>query len=388
MLIPVASFKHCYVAFIRSALFCFGCFVATILGGCAGDTRQSTLDPKGPIAAMQHDLFMVTVWVSLFIFITVGGTLLWVVIRFREKKEHVGQPLPEEKHGNPLIEVGLIAISILLLVIIGIPTVRGVFLMDQLPDDPDSKLGAWYNGKLPEGVDEEVLTINVIGYQWWWAFEYPQLGFVTANEICFPEGKVVKLNLRSADVIHSFWLPKIAGKVDLIPGRANWMWIKADEPGFYYGQCAEFCGSAHAYMLFRAEAVSTQEFEDWVKHQLADANTPKAPIALEGMQLFTTKTCVQCHKVRGNSHAMGVKGPDLTHVATRKTIGAGILDNRLGEGAISPEKQKENLANWVRHSNHLKPGNLMYNDPTGGLKTVTFTDDEIEKIVTYLQTLQ
>jgi cytochrome c oxidase subunit 2 len=331
---------------------------------------------------------MVTVWVTLFIFIIVGGTLLWAVFYFREREADKDKPMPPQGHGNPLVEVGLIGVSILLLVIIGIPTLRAVWYMDELPDDPQSLLGAWYKGPLSEKADEEVLTINVMGYQWWWAFEYPQLGIVTANEFTIPVGKTVKLNLKSVDVIHSFWLPKLAGKVDLIPGRANWMWVRGDELGYYYGQCAEFCGSAHAYMSFRAEVVSSEAFQDWVKHQKEDAKDPVDPKALEGMQLFTDRTCVLCHKIQGNTHAQGVKGPNLTHVATRKTLAAGILDNRIDEGPISPEKQRENLFNWVHNSDHLKPGNLMFHDPMGGLKSISLSQDDIDKIVAYLQTLQ
>jgi len=364
-----------------------GCVLVFGLIGCRFDTRQSTLDPKGPIAATQYELFMVTVWVTLFIFITVGGALMWEVYRFKEKPNDTSDDLPSQTHGNPLIEVALIGISILLLVIIAIPTVRAVWYIDELPQDPSSHLSAWYKGSLPEQAEDEVLTINVYGYQWWWAFEYPQLGLTTANEFAIPLGKTVKLNLRSVDVIHSFWLPKIAGKVDLIPGRANWMWIRADEPGYYYGQCAEFCGSAHAYMLFRTEVLDTQSFSDWVKQQQQNAVLPATPRAQAGMKLFTEKTCVQCHKIRGNPLAQGVKGPDLTHIASRKTLASGILDNRLDEGPIIPEQQRLNLFNWIKYSQHLKPGNLMYNDPTGGLKSVSMTDDEIEKIVDYLQTL-
>jgi cytochrome c oxidase subunit 2 len=365
-------------------LFCLGGLV-----GCQFDGRQSALDPKGPIALVQYDLFMVTVWVTLFIFITVGGTLLWVVFRFRDRKHLQDELLPTDEHGNPWVEVGLIGLSTALLVVIAIPTVKAVWYTETPPSHPEALLGHWYKGPLSEGADEEILTIDVIGYQWWWVFHYPQLGLTTANEFAIPVGKPVKLNLRSADVIHSFWLPKIAGKVDLIPGRANWMWIQGDEPGFYYGQCAEFCGSAHAYMLFRSEVLLEEDFENWVQVQQKDAPQPTDSKAIEGMKLFTDKTCVLCHKIRGNSVAQGVKGPDLTHIASRKTLAAGIMDNRFNEGPIDEELQKAHLKEWILHNATLKPGNMMFHDPMGGLKSLApITEQEADALVAYLMTLK
>lgn len=360
--------------------------IAFASAGCSFKTRQSFLDPKGPLALVQYDLFMVTVWVTLFIFLAVGGALLWAVIRFRERPGDADKPMPSQSHGNPLVEIGLIGVSVLLLVIIAIPTLRAIAYMHELPNDGTSHLGQWYSGTLSQEDLEDVLTVNVTGYQWWWAFDYPQLGVTTANELVIPKGKVIKLNLRSADVIHSFWLPKIAGKVDLIPGRANWMWILADEEGHYYGQCAEFCGSAHAYMLFRSDVLSDEDFCAWVDRQKQESTEPLDVVVAKGRELFTAKTCIQCHTIRGNALAMGIKGPDLTHIATRKTLAAGILDNCDERGQIDASIQKENLFNWIKNSQHIKPGNLMYYD-TAGLKHVHLSDEEVNTIVAYLQTL-
>ena len=358
------------------------CLFAT---GCSLTTRQSTLDPKGPVAEMQLELFMVTVWVTLFIFLVVGGCLLWTVIKYRERSSDRDKPMPKQGHGNPLIEVGLIMGSIILLVIIAIPTVRGVWYAGNLPGDTASKLGNWYPEKLEKDNEEEFLEINAIGYQWWWSFEYPQFGFTTGNEFSIPVGKVVKINLRAADVIHSFWLPKIAGKVDLIPGRANWMWIQADTEGLYYGQCAEYCGEAHAYMLFRVQALPPEGFADWIEHQKKDAPEPTDPAVIEGKNLFLSKTCVQCHKIDG--FTAGVGGPNLTHIASRTSVAAGILDNLDINGKIDPDKQYQNLFNWIKESQKYKPGNLMYY-PDNGLKNVELSDDDVHKMVLYLQTLK
>ena len=356
-----------------------------VLNGCDFETRQSTLDPKGPVAEVQLDLFMVTVKVSLFIFVTVGGALLWAVIRYRERARDRGQPPPSQGHGNPLIEVALIMASVVLLVIIAVPNLKAIWYTNEFPEDAAHQLKNWYPDALEADIEDEVLVVNVFGYQWWWAFEYPQFDVVTANEFAVPVGKAVKINLRAADVIHSFWLPKLAGKVDLIPGRANWMWIQADEPGHYYGQCAEYCGEAHAYMLFRTEALGVEDFARWIQHQKKEAPEPTTNAdILEGKQLFLSKTCVQCHSIRG--FTVGIGGPDLTHIASRKSVAAGILDNRDIYGRLDPQKQYDNLFNWIKYSYLYKPGNLMYY-PDNGLKNVELSDEEVHKIVKYLQTL-
>ena len=224
--------RHRIVSFQLVRRVLSGCFflpMILLLGGCTLDTRMSTFVTKGPVAETQYDLFMITVWVTLFIFIAVGGAYLFVVLKFREKPGD-DRPLPTQSHGNPFVELGLIGVSILLLVIIAVPTVQGIWYTHITPDTESARLGNWYNGTaLSEGEEDEVLTIRVLGYQWWWEFEYPQLGVTTANEMVIPAGKPVHLELRSVDVIHSFWLPRIAGKVDLIPGRANSMWIQAGD---------------------------------------------------------------------------------------------------------------------------------------------------------------
>lgn len=425
------------------------------LSGCAWTGRQSTFDAKGPIAQVQLDLFMVTVWVSLFLFVTVGGAMVYAVWKFRERP---GEPVPkrvETGHGNPLIEIGLISGSILCLVIIAVPTVRAIWYTHQMPEHPGSHLAAWYGGDdVAEGEEDNVLVVKATGYQWWWSFEYPQLGgLTTANEFVIPAGKVVRIELRSADVIHSFWLPKLAGKVDLIPGRANWKWIQAGETfedwkaqaaeeapdivagkseaslrsayeaylqedifGHYYGQCAEYCGDSHAYMLFRADVVSDERFAEWVREQKETPPPPKGadwgafmnkalsdesyvegdPIAHGAYLYMTQGTCIQCHKVEGTP-SNGMLGPDLTHVASRSSLAAGWMEHRNEDGTIDREKQYANLVEWIYASETIKPGNLMYY-PENGLKNVIhpepdsgrepLTREDVEKISAWLMTLR
>lgn len=388
-----------------------------LLAGCDFKGRMSTFDPKGPIAQMQLEVFYVTVWVTLFLFIAVGGALLYAVWKFRETPENKDDPIPRVGHGNPLIEIGLIAASILMLVIIAIPTVQVIWEQHELPVDSEryeeqygdyenNLLANWYDGAIAEGEEDEVLTIKAYGWQWWWSFEYPQLdGVVTANELVIPKGKVVKIELRSKDVIHSFWLPKIAGKVDLMPGRVNWMWIQADEPGYYYGQCAEYCGDSHAYMLFRAEVVETDEFADWIQHQQREIPAPEGSSSwgewlgkvnadpeiadtpyLKGAQKYFQARCSYCHGMNGVSN--GVIAPDLTNVKDRKSLAAGWMENVTPEGEVDKEQQYENLVEWIFHSEKVKPGNLMYY-PSQGLKSLiedgTLTEEDSRNLATFLQ---
>lgn len=406
---------------------------------------MTTFVTKGPVAEAQYDLFMLTVWVTFGIFLLVGSVYIVAIIKFRERPND-DRPMPSQGHGNPLVEIGLIGASILLLVVIAVPTLKAIWFTHDTPDDPESYLGTWYSGEgLAEEEAENPLIVKVIGYQWWWAFEYPQLGITTANEMVIPAGKVVHLELRSVDVIHSFWLPRIAGKVDLIPGRTNSMWIQAGDNfarwkekqalqgggpelreqyatyleeeihDYYYGQCAEFCGESHARMLFRATVVGDDAFAAWVAsekegHRPPDNKTweewyavyDKNPDALtgdlnEGLKIFMDRgKCATCHMVKGNPRALGVAGPNLTNVGSRLSIAAGWLNHHTEEAVIDPEQQYENFYKWIDQTDVVKPGNLMWKANGGGIGELTdengdlalLTDDEIHKLSLYLQSLQ
>lgn len=357
--------------------------LAVTLVGCGRfDGPQSYLDPKGPLAQDQFNLFMITVWVTLFIFITVGGVLAWTTWRYRLRRDEDPKAIPAQMHGHPAVEIGLIIVSAALLVIIAIPTLRGIA----------------YLKIMPEEYREDAVEVLVTGYQWWWKFEYPELGIETANEMVFPVDRAVHLRLRAADVQHSFWVPKLAGKTDLIPGQENIMWIKADEPGDYFGQCAEFCGDSHAYMLFRAQAVPPAEFDAWVENHrsgptiptttrevtpamlsLRDDDDPQAKA--EQVQLGITtfqQKCSSCHKI-GN--AGGVVGPNLTHMASRTTLAAGWIENN-----------PVNLARWIARPDQVKPGNYMwlgYRMPgtesvMAGIKDIELSAEEVNALVAYL----
>ena len=411
--------------------------LAFIMAGCSKEeltVRQSTMDPKGPVAQVQFDVFMDTVWLVVVLFALVGGLMVYAVIKFRSRPGDENKPaIVEDGHGNPLIEIGLITASIGALVIIAIPTLSAIWYTDDVPAEavPTSKLSAWYprvegtRENYAQTVEEQVLEVDVIGKQWWFRFEYPQLGLTNdakhsvPNELVIPKGKAVRINLRSEDVIHSFWVPKIAGKVDLMPGRKNHMWIQADQTGHYYGQCAEFCGDSHAYMLFRVEVLEPADFAKWVQKQKADAAPVAAGSAAEkGKALFAAKSCVMCHNVGGHFGA-GAFGPDLTHVASRKSLAGAWLDNRdvakqraLEQSTGNTEnsvpvdeaKLKANLIKWIgssgvahgadgKLSKDVKPGNRMHYYKmfnVAGLRETNqqFTAEELDHLAEYLLTLK
>jgi len=211
--------------------------------------------------------------------------------------------------------------------------------------------------------------IQVIGHQWWWEVRYPDLDVVTANEIHIPAGETVHFKLTSADVIHSFWVPELSGKLDLIPGQTNTLTFEADKPGVYRGQCAEYCGAQHANMVFYVIADAPDDFRQWVANQQQPApEPPVGSLMQQGQQAFLGSACVYCHTIRG-TNASGTIGPDLTHLASRSTIGAGLLENNLG-----------NLAGWIVNSQALKPGNRM--------PPMDLDAGQVQAILTYLATLQ
>lgn len=364
-----------------------------LLSACsAWDSHQSALDPKGPVARDQYNTFMITLYVTTFLWVTVGGALLLAVWKFRLKKTDDPNVIPKQSHGHPMVEVGLIAFSTLCLVIIAVPTLRGIVFMKEVPAEFDT---------------EDAIEITATGYQWWWSFQYDneevEIGdkrwaLETANEFVVPVNTAVKIRLRSNDVIHSFWLPKLAGKVDLVPGQENFIWFLAEEEGYYYGQCAEYCGDSHAYMLFRTHVVSQEEYQEWLRSQKKGAVLPlranpsqlvethpeiDVDFIASGQKAFMTH-CSACHQVDNDG---GITGPDLAHLASRSTIAAGWLENT-----------PENLFRWIRDPDSVKPGNYMWKGvpipgPAGvqvmeGLNKKNISDDEIHAIVAYLNLLK
>lgn len=329
---------------------------AVFLVGCTPSHPQSTFDAQGPVAQRQLEMFVILIWVSAFVFVTVGGALLYAVIRFRRRR---AGDLPRQIHGNKKLEIAWTLAAVGVLAFIAVPTVSLAFYVDNPPE-------------------AEALDIRVVAHQWWWEFHYPELDLVTSNELHIPVGKQINLTLESEDVIHSFWVPKLAGKMDIIPGRQNEMWLMAETAGTFFGQCAEFCGIAHANMRFRVIAQPEEEFVGWVNDQ---REVPEAPtgLAKRGAEVFISKGCLACHAIDGTI-ARGTLGPDLTYVGSRTTLAGGILDNDPGG---------TNLGRWLRDPEEIKPGNIMsrqaavYRDLSLALE-----EEEIGALVAYLQSLK
>lgn len=303
----------------------------------------SILRPETPQAEDIKSLALSLFVIAAIILFAVEAILLTAIIRYRGRPEEAAS----QTHGDNMIEALWTLIPAVLIIIIFVMTVRTMDSVD-----------------LPGGD----VNLTVVGHQWWWEVRYPEEGFVTANEIHVPEGREIGIDLESADVIHSFWVPQIGGKTDLVPGHTNHTGFLAATPGDYLGQCAEFCGLQHAHMRFRLVVESPAEFSAWVKRQQGPATEPTDPAAVRGKEIFFSMPCAGCHAIRGTD-AAGALGPDLTHLASRLTIGAGTLDNTA-----------ENLRRWLRDPQAAKPGNLM---PTPKLD-----ESQLEDLAAYLEGLE
>lgn len=323
-----------------------------VLAGCA-NTKQNILRPEGQVARQEDRLWDIVFPIAVFFFVLVGVLSIVVAIRFRERDENAA---PKQLHGNTILEAGWTAVPAAILLVVGILTVSTVIDINK------------------KAVGDDVVAVTVIGHQWWWEYRYPQQKVVTANELYIPVNTKVNVTLQSADVIHSWWPPKLAGKVDAIPGRNNHMVIEADKAGTYYGQCTEYCGLSHANMRLRVIAVEKDAFQRWVRQQARPAGTPPpaGTAAGDGAGLFRTKGCAGCHTVNGVS--VGAVGPNLTHFASRDTFAGAIFDNN-----------NENLRRWLLDppkEKPMKPGAGL------GMPNLQLTDEEITKLIAYLNTLK
>ena len=338
------------------------------LAACYPDNPQSTFDTSGPVARSQLTLFYWIFWAAVAVFIVVGGAMMYVAIRFRRRP---GQGDPIQTHGHTQLEIGWTIAPALILVVVAIPTILTVF------DNANSP-------------DPGALTVDAIGHQWWFEFRYPHPTnageeIVVANELHIPVDEVVNVNLESDDVIHSFWIPKIAGKVDMIPNDDNTMWIESNETGEYLGQCAEFCGESHAKMKFRVIVENRPEFDGWLMAQASPAVEMTDPLQVQGSELFRSEGCSGCHatssimrRAPDGSRLKGRVGPNLTHFAGRGMMAAGEM-----------VQNQENIRAWLTDPDDFKPGNIMardarvFNDPASAL-----TEQEISALVAYLRALK
>lgn len=306
------------------------------LASC-GDGSPSTLEPEGPGARHIADLWWLLFGLGLAVFLTVTAVIVasWVVRR-------------EDLQVNQFVLIGGVGLPMVVLAVVGVETVRTT-------------------DEVFEKQDEAPPDLVVVGERWWWRVSYPEAGVETANEVHIPAGESVSVELRSADVAHSFWLPELAGKIDMIPGQRNRLVLEADRPGTYRGACAEYCGLQHANMRFLVVAHEPASYLRWLEARQEAPASPDDGAAAEGERLFETEACAGCHTVEGTS-AQGTVGPDLTDMGARQELGAGVVENT-----------PDNLDQWIRDARQLKPAVVM--------PPIDLTDDEAEAIVTYLESL-
>ncbi len=320
-----------------------------LLSGCANS--PNIFNPKGQGAREIAQLGWLLVGLGTAVFLLVMGLLFYAILRSRANETATADgrltpALPSTKRWVMLGGVVFPALILTVILFFTITTLRAL--------------------SAPEAAED--LTVEVIGYQWWWEVRYPTQQITTANEIHIPVGQPVRIMLTAADVIHSFWVPDLHGKLDMIPGQNNEFWLQADSVGEYWGECAEFCGVQHAKMNFVVVVESAEEFAVWLANERKAAAAPTDPLLQQGQQLFLGSTCAYCHVIQGTA-AVGTLGPDLTHLASRRTLAAGAVPNTPGH-----------LSGWIVDPQHIKPGNLM--------PASHFSGPELQALLAYLLSLQ
>jgi cytochrome c oxidase subunit 2 len=359
--------------------------LALVAAACAPNATQDSLQPAGPYARKAYDLYVPVFWVATAIFVVVEGLLVYFAWKYRHRKGREG--IPPQVHGNTRLEIAWTILPAIILAGVAVPTVTTIFDL----------------AREPEG---DVLNVHVLGHQWWWEFDYPEEGINTANELHIPTDRPVYLRLCAVgvgyqgqvapsecqpgppegsfpatlgdSVIHSFWVPELAGTQDVIPGRTNFMVIQADEPGTYTGQCKEFCGLSHAYMKFTVVAHTPEDFEAWVAAQRAPAAMPSVGTpAAAGAEVFAGQ-CIACHAIDGLQGPDGQpipiqqqsnNGPNLTHFASRGCFAGCML-----------ETNDENLRRWLEDPPSVKAGSWM--------PSYNLTPEQIDQLIAYLNSLR
>jgi cytochrome c oxidase subunit 2 len=345
-----------------------------LLGACSSDMPQNTFDPAGPTAQKEKDLLMPVLWVAAIVFVLVEGGIVLMAVKYRHRKGQ--ERTPPQVHGNTRLEIGWTIAPAVVLAFVMVPTVSMI----------------WELAERPPGA----MQITVKGYQWWWGFEYmdPDMQvtygtggpIVVADVMVVPAGRTVDLSIESSggliggdnpdhQVVHSFWAPRLFGKQDAMPGRTNHIVFSADEPGTYWGQCAEFCGLQHARMRFRIVALDEADWQAWVENEKSPAVEPTDPLAQQGMDLFMNGVsgggqCTACHAV-GGTNATSPAAPNLTHFAAPT--------HECFAGCNWETADQEALKAWLRDPPAVKLGSKMPN--------YNLTDDEIDALTAYLSSL-
>jgi cytochrome c oxidase subunit II len=346
-----SNFRH--LPRVAGAWLSAACCLAQSATKNSGSTN--IFAPDSTPADQIFGLSMFVLAVTGTIFAIVFGLLLYAAIKFRKRAgDDLREPL--QIYGSDQLELAWTVIPVLIVIVLFMTSARVIHSVQ--------------DARRPPGTIE----VTVVGHQFWWEYRYPQYGFVTANELHVPVSDPAHptptfLTLLSADTDHSFWIPRLAGKTDLIPNHPNSTWIDPHETGLYLGQCAQYCGTQHAKMLLRASVDSRADFDRWVQaqQQIAREESGLSPDALEGRRVFHATACVNCHAIAGTA-AEGRFGPDLTHLMSRETIASGIASNNAAE-----------LRRWVQNPAAIKPGSLM--------PSMNLTDKELDEVTAFLLTL-
>lgn len=385
------------------------CGASAVFAGCAKNAPQDTWQPKGPNSKIIDDLQQPVFAVAGIIGLIVAVTVIYTLIKYRDR----GQPIPEQTHGKPALEITLTIIPALILAVVAVFTFGAIF-------------------KLAKTDDTEMI-INVTGQQWWWEYDYPvqnEFGItqpiITSGQLVMPVGTKVLLRETSRDVIHSYWIPALNGKRDAVPGRVQTLRLEADEPGIFAGQCTEFCGLSHANMRMEAVALSKEDFAKWVANQQAPYVSPaKDTLAKQGEEVFLNQ-CVRCHQVNGLVRADGTPAiaapdenvwsgaaPNLSHLMSRNTFAGAMFDllskqcrdevwnapsdvvgAKYLAGVTEECLNQKDLRAWLRNAPEVKP---MYANPANlavsngkyrGMPYLALSEDDINKLVAYLVTLK
>jgi cytochrome c oxidase subunit II len=335
--------------------------IAAFFGMATAALAQQSPSPLSPTnifaplstpAQSVFDLSLFVLEVTGAIFVVVFSLLVYAVVKFRKKGSAQGKE-PTQVYGSVQLELAWTVIPVLIVVVLFLAAARVI--------------GSVQNAEPPANA----IQVTVIGHQFWWEYRYPSLGVVTANELHIPVSDPARpsptfLTLLSADTDHSFWVPRLAGKTDLIPNHPNRMWVDPHETGLYLGQCAQYCGTQHALMLLRVYVQTRDEFDRWIQQQRRTAAAGST--ARDGQKIFESTACVNCHTVRGTP-AIGRFGPDLTHLMSRDTIASGAVPNNA-----------ENLRRWIQNPDVIKPGSKM---PAMGLG-----ETELNAVTAYMETLR
>jgi cytochrome c oxidase subunit 2 len=338
-------------------VFCLVTILLNQQGGFAAGKVDPALVPNvfAPESAPAHSishLAGLVLAITASIFVVVAGLLAYAVVRFRRRANDDGTE-PAQIYGSGPVEAAWTTVPFLIVTVLTLSTARVI----QEIQDAHKPASA--------------VEVQVIGHQWWWEFRYPKLGIVTANELHVPVSSTARplptfLDLRSADVVHSFWVPRLAGKTDLIPNRINTMWIEPERAGLFVGQCAKYCGTQHAKMLLRVYADTPEDFDRWARQQAKPAQ--EDPTVAAGRLVFERTACINCHAIQGTV-ANGRFGPDLTHLMSRDTLASGALSN-----------SSEGLRAWIKSPDQYKPGALM--------PAMNLSDTNLDLVVAYLTTLK